>query len=341
MNENILQWETILTLKFLICIFFQLKFIAKKLIIRISTELNIERNSKILMRYVSEFEQRYPSKMANAYMIIGMTLTNVAFIFVKLSDASIFQIIQERAILVSLFGKLTCQDSFYPKDKTGILILYSICLVLATPLYFVSIRTIPMAECIIIDQTNTIWSQFMAYYILGESMDKKRLLSLFICLCAVVLIIRPPFLFGGGDNQNQKNHTFGCLVAFLGSVLESISYTVVKLVGTQVNPIVISQYYQIVIQFLISILQFYVQFERQRDLQYFIYLFGMSISAFTFSIFLIRSMSMVSYAKLAPFSFISVFNSLIIDFCFGDVPNILSIVGGIIIIVQILQQIRE
>ena len=79
----------------------------------------------------------------------------------------------------------------------------------------------------------------MAYLILGEKLDRKRFQSLFICLGAVILIIRPPFLFGG-DSTITINHTFGCLMAFLCSVLEAISYTIVKLVGSEVNPIIIS-----------------------------------------------------------------------------------------------------
>jgi drug/metabolite transporter (DMT)-like permease len=82
-----------------------------------------------------------------------------------------------------------------------------------TGFVYQSLNYIPMAETIVIFQTNTIWSQFLIHLINKETITKNRLINTVVCFIGIILIVNPKF-----DNANSITHTIGCLLAFITSI---------------------------------------------------------------------------------------------------------------------------
>jgi len=85
-------------------------------------------------------------------------------------------------------------------------------------LFFYTIATIPLGEAITLNKTSPLFVTLLAYYLLGENLDKRTLFALLIGFVGVVFITKP---FG-------MELSYEHLLGILGGFFAAAAYTTIK-----------------------------------------------------------------------------------------------------------------
>ncbi|XP_058451308.1 solute carrier family 35 member G1 [Malaya genurostris] len=116
------------------------------------------------------------------------------------------------------------EESFFPKGKRIILVLRCFVGTTGLMLSFYAFRHMPLADASVIIFSTPVFVAIFARLFLRESCGMFNVLTIFLTLIGVVLITRPPFLFGYGvhnvaDEQVVSNYDVWGPVAALSSTL--------------------------------------------------------------------------------------------------------------------------
>lgn len=93
---------------------------------------------------------------------------------------------------------------------------------------------LPLSESVAIFFTNTTFSGINGAWILGERFTPLEILYSTISLCGVILVSRPPLLFGGGDQPTEEGqlsagaHFFAAMIMMLCSFSFSLCYVIIR-----------------------------------------------------------------------------------------------------------------
>ncbi|XP_048580261.1 solute carrier family 35 member G1-like [Nematostella vectensis] len=88
---------------------------------------------------------------------------------------------------------------------------------------------LPLGDATVVISTTPVFTAILAYLVLLEPWHKMDVISTAICLLGVVLITRPTFIF---HTDSSRVHTFsGYIVALLGVILQSVTFTMVRGLG--------------------------------------------------------------------------------------------------------------
>lgn len=109
--------------------------------------------------------------------------------------------------------------------------------------FFYALTRLPIAEATIIQFTSPIWTALLAALLLGERIGRLLTLSIGASLAGVVLITRPPMLFGGGTSSLDL---FAVGVALTGALLSAAAYITVRKLSRSEAPLVIVFYFALV-----------------------------------------------------------------------------------------------
>ena len=97
--------------------------------------------------------------------------------------------------------------------------------------YFYGIKNMPLSEAIVIMYTNPMFTGFLAWILVKEYYPLYEKLSALISVVGVILMIRPEFLFGPGDNNDNDKRQYAVLICLAVSLLLSLNGIFIKLTG--------------------------------------------------------------------------------------------------------------
>ncbi|KAM3140717.1 hypothetical protein pb186bvf_007122 [Paramecium bursaria] len=281
---------------------------------------------------LQKYEKSHTVLMARLYIIMSFTIMSVNNTLFKHSKASVFQIANERAIIMIVINTLFYPGSLYLPTQYKALLYQGIAFAVSNPLFFLGIRRLTLAEGVIISQTNTIWSQFLAVCILNEKLKKSTLIEIGLSMFGIYLITKPPI---DGFN-NSPEHLMGCLLALGSSIFQALSFVTIKLLDGKdgkVHPIVIGQYFQVPLAIISAFCYIYFPYTKIYNIHHLFSISGMVICTYSYTFLQYKAMQMVSFSQLAPFTFVIVIDSLLQDLIvFQNIPSLSSIIGGLIII---------
>jgi len=212
--------------------------------------------------------------------------------------------------------------------------------------FYIAMLTLSVTDVYTIFSTLAIINGILGALLLKEPYSHQEKLLGVIGFLGVLLVVRPPFLFGG-ETATASNSTggFSHFVAGLLGLLSAIAFSLyqisVKAINTGIDPLVISFFTN-----LNTIIWYALYFIFIGEYQ------SMSISeyfgCFVFGVAFIWGLVMVSYAlKYSSMSMIGVLGysqlifSLVVDILFfADFPSFLTIVGAVLIVGSCLYLIR-
>lgn len=187
---------------------------------------------------------------------------------------------------------------------------------------FYAIEHLTIADANMLNKLSPVFVTITACYFLKEKIDKQQIVGIIFMLIAVVFVVKPGFSFT----------LIPSLVGVFGAVTAGFSYTLIRFLNKKVESELIIFYFSLTT--VVGTLPFMIMnFVKPSPVE-FLFLLGIGISA-TFGQF------GLTYAyKMAPASEVSVYNYIIIItgiiagyLFFGEIPDIFSTIGGIIIIV--------
>ncbi|CEP15406.1 hypothetical protein [Parasitella parasitica] len=209
-----------------------------------------ERTPLLANSLKNQQEAHHHNKRREIIGLLFMTLSALGFstmsLFVKLSGTSFpsFEIVFARSIIQTVFGLLGCAIlKVNPLGKPGVrrwLLFRGLAGTIGLSLFFYSITKLPLADATVVFFLGPACTAILASVVLGEAFTLFDGICSVACMIGVVLVSKPQFLFGGGedDGTSPKNQDvsewqrlFAILCALLGAMMSAVAYVTVRKIG--------------------------------------------------------------------------------------------------------------
>jgi drug/metabolite transporter (DMT)-like permease len=181
------------------------------------------------------------------YIALAAFWFSIMSMLVKLAGRSIpFQqiVLVRAAVSLVLSYALIRRAGISPWGKRhGLLFLRGLLGFLALTCFFFSVVHIPLAEATVIHYTNPVFTAVLAALFLGERVSARTASCVAASLAGVVMIARPGFLFGGGEDKIDPLYVS---VALAAAILSAGAYVVVRRLGSSENPHVVVFWFPLV-----------------------------------------------------------------------------------------------
>lgn len=214
--------------------------------------------------------------------------------------------------IITFTGKLENQRYLFPRAFLGLLGVF---------LNFYAISNLKLADSQILNRLSPIWVSFFALIFLKESLSKYQILSIIIALIGAVLVIKPEFSFG----------MLPALAGFTSGITAGASYTILRHLRGKEKPETIIFYFSLFS--IIGSLPFMIPvFIKPTPIE-FLFLISTGVFASIGQFGLTHAYRHAKASQVSIYTYSGIVMAAIIGFIiWKEVPDILSILGGILII---------
>lgn len=136
-----------------------------------------------------------------------------------------------------------------PRDKRIYLVLRGFIGSNAMILLFYAVQQMPLADATVIMFSNPVFTSVLAWIFLKERCTIWDCVFTVFTLTGVILIARPPFIFGkhlSGIESNYSNHIKGAVAAFAGAIGAACTIVVLRKIGKSVHYYLSVWYYAVI-----------------------------------------------------------------------------------------------
>lgn len=136
-----------------------------------------------------------------------------------------------------------------PRDKRVFLVLRGFLGSNAMILLFYAVQQMPLADATVIMFSNPVFTSLLAWIFLKEKCTLWDCFFTVFTLAGVILIARPPFLFGErlhGIEGNYTDHIKGTIAAFAGAIGAACTIVVLRKMGKSVHYYLSVWYYAVI-----------------------------------------------------------------------------------------------
>lgn len=260
------------------------------------------------------------------FMLISAFSFAVMSALVKLSgDIPVFEKVFFRnfvSLFVAFYAIRKSGDSYFGKKENQKYLLARSLLGLAgVILYFYAINNMYLADSSMLNKLSPFFVTLFAWLFLKEKLSKIQIPALILVFSAALLIIKPKFSF----------EMLPALSGFLSAVAAGSAYTIVRFLKGRENPSTIVFYFSFVSVFGMLPLML-LNFKLPSPIQL-IYLLGTGAAAASGQYGLTIAYKYSPASKVVIYDYINIIFSILLGFIiWGEVPDLLSILGGTIII---------
>ncbi|KAL4478904.1 hypothetical protein ABPG72_009730 [Tetrahymena utriculariae] len=291
------------------------------------------------------YEQQYQKRMAIIYSIVSQFFFTAMFTCVSMlkGEYSSLQIVNMRMITGFIFNTAFCHINKIPTytKEASTLRLLSIRGILGglgMTCIFTCITLMSVSDGVVMVNTNPIWTNFLAFFFLGEHLSKKTLGLCLISFIGIVLVSRPASIFGEIHNSHNeaKNQLLGTIFGLVGSLIVSLVSIVVRKLSHQLkcNGAMHMQYNYFISSFFTAIL---VLNDAERPFIFtfkFLYLnVLLSFCGFIGQLLIFKAFTLEKASIISPMQYLQVVLSFLLDiFVLKNSVSITSIAGAALII---------
>lgn len=234
--------------------------------------------------------------------------------------------------IVSLFMALylilkskpkTLRSYFGKKENQKFLLTRAILGFLGVVLNFYAITNLKLADSQILNRISPVWVSLFALLFLKERLTKTQMISIVVALFGSILVIKPEFSFG----------KLPAIAGFTSSITAGASYTIVRYLRSREKPMIIIFYFSL-ISLLLSFPLMLTNFVWPSAFELMVLLLTGIFAAF-------GQFGLTHAYKYAPASEVSIYTytgiifAVIIGFfMWREIPDLLTIFGGILIILS-------
>ncbi|XP_047464510.1 solute carrier family 35 member G1 [Mugil cephalus] len=136
-----------------------------------------------------------------------------------------------------------------PREKRVYLVLRGFLGSNAMILLFYAVQQMPLADATVIMFSNPVFTSLLAWIFLKEKCTIWDCVFTVFTLTGVILIARPPFLFGDhtrGIEGNYSNHIKGTIAAFAGAIGAAFTFVILRKLGKSVHYYLSVWYYAVI-----------------------------------------------------------------------------------------------
>nr|XP_033796189.1 solute carrier family 35 member G1 [Geotrypetes seraphini] len=278
------------------------------------------------------------------YTLLSALSFSVGSLLVKkIEDIHSVEISAIRCIFQILFvlpGLIYYKTGFLgPKGQRIFLLLRGFLGSSAMILLYYAVQVMPLADATVISFSSPVFTTIFACIFLKEICSTWDLVFMACTITGVVLIARPPFLFGShleGIEGNYTNHLKGTIAAVASAVGAASTLVVLRKMGKSVHYLLSIWYYAIIGLIECTIALFVIREWRlpscgiQRWFLMFIAMFGLGGQ-----IFLTKALQIEKAAPVAIMRTMDVFFAFIFQFLFlGHSPTWWTVGGALCVVVS-------
>ncbi|TNN03852.1 hypothetical protein fugu_000881 [Takifugu bimaculatus] len=136
-----------------------------------------------------------------------------------------------------------------PRDKRKYLVLRGFIGSNAMILLYYAVQQMPLADATVIMFSNPVFTSLLAWIFLKERCTILDCVFTVFTLTGVILIARPPFIFGEhllGIEGNYSNHIKGTIAAFAGAIAAAFTLVVLRKIGKSAHYYLSVWYYAVI-----------------------------------------------------------------------------------------------
>lgn len=124
--------------------------------------------------------------------------------------------------------------------------------------YYATIQRLPLGDAVSLLFCNPVLTALLAWLLLHEPMTWRGLLGCFVSLCGMVLVVRPPFLFGDDassrpDESSSKEslsewssrRASGVVFGLGSACLAAAAYLTIRVIGKKETPLSIAVWFHV------------------------------------------------------------------------------------------------
>ncbi len=181
------------------------------------------------------------------YMVAAAFFFSLMSLFVKLAGQRLpaVEIVFFRSVVMLVISTILVRHARIPVWGTNrrLLVLRGSLGFCALLCFFYAVTKLPLADVTVIHFTNPVFTALLASLLLSESMSRREVAGLALCLVGVAFVARPSFLFGqwAGDLDLTV-----VAIAMVASVFSAGAYTTIRKLRATEHLLVIVFYFSLV-----------------------------------------------------------------------------------------------
>ncbi|KAG8435216.1 hypothetical protein GDO86_013239 [Hymenochirus boettgeri] len=186
-------------------------------------------------------------------IIAALFFSSSALLVKKIDDLHSVEISAIRCVFQMLFvlpGLIYFKTGFLgPKDQRIFLFLRGFLGSGAMILLYYAVQSMPLADATVITFSSPAFTSIFACILLKEKCTVLDIVCMLFTVTGVILIARPPFLFGSQFENLEVNYTDrlkGTIAALTGAVSASLTFVVLRKMGKSVHYLLSVWYYAVI-----------------------------------------------------------------------------------------------
>jgi drug/metabolite transporter (DMT)-like permease len=217
-------------------------------------------------------------------------------------------------------------------ERKGLLLLRGCAGFVALSCYYYAVTHLPLADATVLHFTNPVMTVLLASFVLGEKLRARELALVGVCLAGVVLVARPPFLFG---ETAAPLDPWAVGVALGGALFSAVAYVTVRAIGPSENPLVVVFYFPLVtVPATIPLVVGNFVWPSATD---WILLLGIGVSTQLGQVYLTRGLQLEPAGRATAVSYVQVALAYVLGVVlFAEHPSAWSTAGAGLVLVGIL-----
>ena len=263
----------------------------------------------------------------------GITLILLSALFFALMAATVKYLgdmpVVEKIFFRNLFGVII---AFYLVKKKGrslkgnntkLLFLRSLTGLLGIAAYFYALSKIYLADAVILNKMSPFFVVILAAIFLKEKIKKPQFIALVLAISGAMMVIKPRFDYT----------VIPALVGLLSAFLAGCSYTIIRHLKKTDYPETIVFYFTLISSLAMIPFMLAGQFVMPTGPQI-LALLGLGIFATTAQLLMTNAYHYAPAGELSIYTYSNIIFSTIIGLViWGEIPDLLSILGGVAIII--------
>ena len=203
--------------------------------------------------------------------------------------------------------------------------------------YFYAINHLPLADATVIQFCNPMVAALIATFALKEPLRGAEVVATVLSMLGVILVAQPTFLFSEGVGLDPLAVTIGLVGAFFSAV----AYVVIRRLGATDHHMVVVFYFPLVTGPLSLPLLAIEGVVMPQGVEW-LYLLGIGISAQLGQIQITQGFALETASRASSVTYVQIVLAYTWGILlFGEYPNILSIVGAVLVVLGVFSVTRR
>jgi drug/metabolite transporter (DMT)-like permease len=206
----------------------------------------------------------------------------------------------------------------------------------AMVLYYLALVRLPMADAVLLFFVNVPATALAAWLFAGERMGPRAMLGAASALVGLVLVLHPPFLFGGHEAWGPER-ALGVAAGLGSAALSACAFLTIRAIGRREPALVVALYFHCATVFISAFPLLVLRFPEAPVLPASLgdvaLLVGVAIGSFFGQLSLTRGFQLLPAGRASAINLLQVLFSTAWGWlAFGDVPTAVGFAGGVLIV---------